>query len=308
MQVHTTNRPTQSFHPTRPVQEKSLHFLSNAQTMAAMANPLPSSDDIDPYEELQNPKPEPVLEHPRFGKDSQLLQVLAGQALGVGAKGSGVRRLQQSLVDMSFLPPKSADGSYGKQTQKAVANFQRHASKLFGDISPSGELCAATLRALEQLAPAPGEIGQQKNLPLPYFEGKSLRVVVAKDEHRTFLFDKRGSVARIFLNAVGAPATQTAEGLKVVSYKIDEKGAVATGKRLWGGPVFGVRIIDLSWADGTRSGEELHGTDNPAALGEDVSHGCIRHSNPDIIELYDALKVGDRVAIVGGIDDKRLYK
>lgn len=276
--------------------------------MAAMANPLPSSDDIDFYEELQNPKAEPTLEHPRFSADSQLLQVLSGQALSLGAKGSGVRRLQQSLGDMSFLPPKSADGSYGKQTLKAVANFQRHASKLFSDISPTGELCAATLRALEQLAPAPEEIGQQKNLPLPYFEGRSLRVVVAKDEHRTFLFDRRGKVARIFLNAVGAPATQTAEGLKVVSYKIDEKGAVATGKRLWGGPVFGVRIIDLSWADGTRSGEELHGTDNPAALGEDVSHGCIRHSNSDIIELFDALKVGDRVAIVGGINDERLYK
>ena len=37
-----------------------------------------------------------------------------------------------------------------------------------------------------------------------------------------------------------------------------------------------------------------------------VSHGCVRHDNADIIALYDALKVGDMVAIVDSITDPNL--
>ncbi len=270
-----------------------------------MSDPTSPGEEIDPYEELQQPKP--TLQHPRFADDHQLTQVLAGHPLGAGAKGSGVKRLQQALVDMSFLLPGSADGSFGKQTKKALKNYQIHAQKSFSDVPGTGELCAPTLLSLDQLAPSPEQKGQEKNLPLPFFEGKALRVVVVKDEHRTFLFDRKGKLMRIFLNAVGAPATQTAEGLKVVASKIDEEAAKATGIRLWGGPVFGVRIIDLSWADGKKSGEELHGTNLSASLGEDVSHGCIRHANPDIIELYDALRVGDKVAIVASFNDPRLH-
>ncbi len=67
-------------------------------------------------------------------------------------------------------------------------------------------------------------------------------------------------------------------------------------------------MLDLSWADGKRSGEELHGTSAPKQLGEDVSHGCVRHSNTDIVKLYDALGVGDQVAIVGGLKDTHLHR
>ena len=32
---------------------------------------------------------------------------------------------------------------------------------------------------------------------------------------------------------------------------------------------------------------------------------CVRHSNEDIVKLYDALNVGDHVAIVSGLKDAR---
>ena len=88
--------------------------------------------------------------------------------------------------------------------------------------------------------------------------------------------------------------------------KLGEAESVALGQKLWGGAVFGPRIIDLSWTDGRRSGEELHGTSNPRQLGEDVSHGCVRHANEDIVKLSEALSVGDHVAIVSGLKDARL--
>ena len=248
----------------------------------------------------------PSLINTRFAGDAQLASVLSGGTLTVGAKGEGVKKLQQAMTDMGFALPNAADGSFGAMSAKAVKNFQVNASKMFPDVKATGVVDAATLRALDQLAPAAGQQGQSKNVPQPFFEGKPVRVVVLKDEHRTFLFDKQGKLEKILLNAVGAKATSTDEGLKKVTTKLDERAALDVGQRLWGGPVFGPRILDLSWNDGSRSGEELHGTSNNKQLGEDVSHGCVRHSNEDIVKLYDALSVGDHVAIVSGLKDARL--
>lgn len=234
--------------------------------------------------------------------------VLAGQrSLTVGANEPATLALQTALADMGFALPGGPDGSFGAQTKKAVANFQQHAATFLPDVTPTGQLDALTLRALDATAPPPGGRGQRWNLPNPIYDGRPVQVVVAKAEHRTFLFDKGGALTGIFPNAVGSKHNATDEGLKVVRTKLGEREARNTGSKLYGQPlVFGPRILDLQWADGKDSGEELHGTSAPQALGEDVSHGCVRHHNDDIIVIYDALAKGDLVAIVGRIDDRRL--
>ncbi len=246
------------------------------------------------------------LNNTRFSADAQLQSVLTGKTLGVGAKGDGVKALQQTLIDMGFAQPGKPDGSFGKLTSVGIRNFQVNASKMYPDVKVTGTLDGATLKALDALAPAAGQQGQSKNIPAPYYEGKLVRVVVLKDEHRTFLYDANGKVQKIMMNAVGKATSQTDEGLKKVTGKLGEAESIAIGKKLWGGAVFGPRIVDLSWIDGRRSGEELHGTSNPEQLGQDVSHGCVRHGSADIISLFDSLKMGDTVAIVSGLNDKRL--
>ena len=42
----------------------------------------------------------------------------------------------------------------------------------------------------------------------------------------------------------------------------------------------------------------LHGTNHEHLLGKPASHGCIRFSNADIVEVFDLLKVGDEVVVV----------
>lgn len=268
-------------------------------------------DETNPYEEAAPAAAAsvvPTLEHQRFRSEKQLIGVLSGKVLKRGSRGAGIKALQRAFIDMGFLLANTADGSYGRQTAKAVTNFQVHVSKTNADVTATGIINAATMLALDKLAPAEGQSGQAQNLPLPYFKGTRLRVLVIKDEHRTFMYDKQGKFQQVFINAVGAAATPTATGLKVISAKLDEEAAKEIGERLWGGPVFGARILDLTWASGQRSGEELHGTMSPDALGEDVSHGCIRHANPDIITMYDALRVGDKVAIVARVNDPDLRK
>ncbi len=254
------------------------------------------------------PKPPPAAgPNARFANDAQLEQVLAGTVkLGAKSSGDGLKKVQQAMTDMGFVLPGSADGLYGPQTKTAITNFQVNAAKMFPGVKPTGVLDKATMAALEKLAPQPGEQGQTVNIPAPVFDGKKVRVVVLKDEHRTFVYDNAGKVQKIVQNAVGAKATSTDGGLKVINYKMSEAESVALGKKLWGGPVFGPRILDLKWADGKPSGEELHGTSAPNELGQDVSHGCVRHSNADILVLSNLLNVGDKVAIASGLDDPRL--
>jgi lipoprotein-anchoring transpeptidase ErfK/SrfK len=283
--------------------------------------PVPDSDllrkidETNPYEDPPVSAPAafaPVvdavltLEHERFRQVQQLLGVLTGKVLKRGARGPGVKALQRAFMDMGFLLAGTADGIYGRQTAKAVKNFQVHASKWAPEVTATGVVNAVTLLALDKWAPTEGESGQKQHLPAPYYKGTRLRVVVIKDEHRTFLYDAQGQFVRVFMNAVGASATPTMTGLKVVSAKLDEAAANELGERLWGARVFGARILDLTWANGQRSGEELHGTIAPEALGEDVSHGCIRHSNPDIIMIYDMLLVGTKVAIIESATDPNL--
>ncbi|WP_233591904.1 L,D-transpeptidase family protein [Corallococcus sp. AB011P] len=243
------------------------------------------------------------LEHPRFAGSPQLADVASGATvLGTGSKGDGLRSVQGALMDMGFALYGGADGRYGPDTARALRNFQVHAG-----LRSSGLLDAATLKALEVLAPAPGSRGQSRALPSPFYAGQPVRVVIALREHRTFLFDPTGQLVDIFPNAVGTAATPTHPGLKVVRAKLDQVATEDAGARLWNDRhVFGSRLLDLSWADGQRSGEELHGTSAPALLGGDVSHGCIRHANEDILVLHDALAVGDRIAVVETLQDPHL--
>jgi lipoprotein-anchoring transpeptidase ErfK/SrfK len=42
----------------------------------------------------------------------------------------------------------------------------------------------------------------------------------------------------------------------------------------------------------------IHGTDAPWTVGQQVSHGCIRMFNDDVIDLYQRTLIGTRVIVV----------
>ncbi len=251
--------------------------------------------------------------------------VLAGTAiLRPGERGAHIEALQTALLDMGFpmmqlkndVGVSGVDGAFGGQVTTALQNFQVHAKKKFPGVQVNGVVDQATMKALLALAPAPGkkawDAGQPNQAPVPCWNGdaaKPLRVVVAKDEHRTFLYDKAGSCIGIFPNAHGnaSAGNGTESGLKKIRTRLDESSAKATGTQLWGDTrAFGKRIVDLSWATGVGSGEELHGTYDYKNMGKSVSHGCVRHYNEDIVVIFNKLAVGELVAICDGVDDPML--
>ena len=44
----------------------------------------------------------------------------------------------------------------------------------------------------------------------------------------------------------------------------------------------------------------IHGTNEPDTIGHDVSAGCIRMRNEDVIDLYDRTPVGTKVVVLAG--------
>jgi lipoprotein-anchoring transpeptidase ErfK/SrfK len=57
----------------------------------------------------------------------------------------------------------------------------------------------------------------------------------------------------------------------------------------------GLRWIGFASAYGWQVG--FHGTANTSVLGQAVSHGCVRVSNADIVEVYKRVKIGTEVVV-----------
>ena len=152
------------------------------------------------------------LSNERF-KDLEQLQKVADDELLLkkGSKGDGVLAVQEALRDMAFNLQRyemngrmrgGPDGSFGPQTQTALKNFQAHAARLLPGISADGVLGPKSLAALDRLAPAPGlraeAVTYEGAHPGSVWEGESsVRVVIVKAEHRTWLFSPDGAVQAI---------------------------------------------------------------------------------------------------------------
>ncbi|WP_373065215.1 L,D-transpeptidase [Gemmatimonas sp.] len=80
----------------------------------------------------------------------------------------------------------------------------------------------------------------------------------------------------------------------------DGREIVADGKMVI--PPYGTNQRKYAGVLGTHrlylgDGYALHGTNNPASIGQAVSHGCVRLRNEDIGQLYDRVVVGTPVYI-----------
>jgi lipoprotein-anchoring transpeptidase ErfK/SrfK len=119
------------------------------------------------------------------------------------------------------------------------------------------------------------------------------RIVIDLSRHHLWLY-KRGTVALSSPVAIGKPSTPTPTG----SFYVTQRFVVTTP----GGP-YGPRAIGISafsdvlrsWVDGGPIG--IHGTNEPFAIGNSVSHGCVRMPNDAIVKLFAVTPLGTPVQI-----------
>jgi len=106
------------------------------------------------------------------------------------------------------------------------------------------------------------------------------RIIVDLSERSLYLLDGDRVVNR-FPVGIGKMLTQTPVG----EYRIVNKQPNP------GGP-FGAFWMGLS-----RPHYGIHGTNDPSSIGREVSHGCIRMYNEDVLRLASIVPVGTRVTI-----------
>jgi lipoprotein-anchoring transpeptidase ErfK/SrfK len=122
------------------------------------------------------------------------------------------------------------------------------------------------------------------------------RIVVALGAHTftAYAYDK------VFLSgevAIGTVDTPTPVGLYSTTELLQQPDPNGTyGPYAYGLSGYSDVLTDFAGGAGELG---LHGTNEPASLGHDVSHGCIRMTNDDITQLARTLPLGTPVQVVG---------
>lgn len=106
------------------------------------------------------------------------------------------------------------------------------------------------------------------------------RIIVDLSDRTLYLLDGN-KVLRGFPVGIGKMLTQTPVGEYTIINKAPNPG----------GP-FGSYWMGLS-----RPHYGIHGTNDPSSIGGEVSHGCIRMFNQDVVQLAGIVPIGTRVTI-----------
>ncbi|NLI93354.1 MAG: L,D-transpeptidase [Peptococcaceae bacterium] len=105
-------------------------------------------------------------------------------------------------------------------------------------------------------------------------------IVVSLGKRQLYLLDDR-KVIKTYPVGIGKILTETPSG----TFRIINKAPNP------GGP-FGAMWMGLN-----KPHYGIHGTNDPQSIGKQVSHGCIRMYNPDVLELSRIVPVGTTVTI-----------
>lgn len=138
--------------------------------------------------------------------------------------------------------------------------------------------------------------GEKQTLPVTVWNlgniptGKTF-VLVDKSEYRLY-FIKQGILRMTFPVALGTPRTPTHEGW----WFVGKKEIMRNPDTSWG--ILRLLLFTKTWKGKYRfTGYAIHGTNNPSSIGKEVSHGCVRLFNEDVLKLASIVGPGTEVLI-----------
>jgi lipoprotein-anchoring transpeptidase ErfK/SrfK len=161
---------------------------------------------------------------------------------------------------------------------------------------------ALTVPGVDRSVRAPVRIVKPKVTQADLADKYPVVLVADRYNFRLRLY-KHLALQREYTVAVGAVGFDTPAGL----YHIQNKAvnpAWSVPNAAWAGSLAGTVVpggtpenpLKARWL-GIFDGAGIHGTDQTYTLGTAASHGCIRMSIPDVIELYDQVPVGAPIYI-----------
>lgn len=126
------------------------------------------------------------------------------------------------------------------------------------------------------------------------FSRQRNRIVVDQGRRMTYVY-RDGRVIFRSRNAVGAPSTPTPVGY----FAIAEKAYLPASGFL--GPIV---LVTTGYSEvlneyaGGNGRFALHGTSQPWLIGTRASHGCIRHTNTNIVRISKLVSLGTPIRII----------
>ena len=118
------------------------------------------------------------------------------------------------------------------------------------------------------------------------------RKIVVSIPDRKLAVVEGNRVVKIYRTAVGAMHSPSPHGAFRIVNQIEDPTWYGKGKVV---PPGKSNPLGTRWMGLSVKGYGIHGTNRPASIGHNASHGCIRMRNQDVEELFDMVAVGDEV-------------
>jgi lipoprotein-anchoring transpeptidase ErfK/SrfK len=224
---------------------------------------------------------------------------------------------ENARVPASVSYDEGAVADLVKRVEKGLNRPARDAEVAFPSLErvPSKRgLKVRAVRLERRLARALTEPGADRRLKAParvlkpkvttaQLEDKYPVVLIADRANFQLRYYERLKLVKSYTVAVGAVGFDTPAGMYHIQNKaVDPAWSVPNSD--WAGELAGTVVpggvpenpLKERWL-GIYDGAGIHGTDVTSSLGTAASHGCIRMSIPDVIELYDNVPVGAPIYI-----------
>jgi lipoprotein-anchoring transpeptidase ErfK/SrfK len=138
--------------------------------------------------------------------------------------------------------------------------------------------------------------------------GQVASIEVDKAESAVKAFDKAGKLIGFFPATIGSDEMQTPDGeLKVTGVSKHPTYTFDPARLTYKGPTKKTVVaagpnnpVGVVWIGLNRPTFGIHGAPDPALIGKRSSHGCVRLTNWDALELAAAVKPGVVVKFTGG--------
>ena len=144
--------------------------------------------------------------------------------------------------------------------------------------------------------------------------GKAARLEVDKKIGGVFVFDRQDAIIAFYPATIGSTETPSPSGRVTITRvarnptytydpaKLNFKGVTATEKlEIQPGPN---NPVGLVWIALSEPGYGIHGSPQPSAISRQNSHGCVRLTNWDALDLADMVNKGVPVDFKGAVGDQ----
>ncbi len=137
---------------------------------------------------------------------------------------------------------------------------------------------------------------QRKLVSVAPREQEAERRIVVSIPDRKLALIENGRVVKIYPIAVGAPSSPSPAGEFKVVNRLTNPTYYSPGVEISMG---NDNPLGTRWMGLSRKSFGIHGTNEPKSIGRNASHGCIRMRNRDAEELFELVRVGDTVELIG---------